>query len=125
MITRRVALSTALVLLSTESVPARADDCELEPFGDDWENLETGADEWFDDTARELGRDIATAPLRKYAGSVAIGAAAVVLFGAILPVAVTLGLGTLALQVGVEYGRASLRAADVMDKRFQAFLDSD
>ena len=125
MLTRRAAFLTAVVLFSTESEPARADDCELEPFGDG-ENFETGADKWFDDTARELQRDIATAPLRKYAGSVAIGAAAVVLFGASLPVAVTLGLGALTLQVGVEYIRAGLRAADVMDRRFQAFfLDSD
>ena len=51
MLTRRAALLTAVVLFSTESEPVRADDCELEPFG---ENLECGAGDLFDDTAREV-----------------------------------------------------------------------
>ena len=124
MITRRAALSTAVVLLSTESVPARADDCELEPFGD-FENLETGAGEWFDDTARELGRDIATAPLRTYVGAAALGTLAVLTGVVTAPVAVTLGFAAWAALTGLEMGRAQLRAMDAMDKGLHAFLDSD
>lgn len=124
MITRRAALSAAVVLLSTESLPARADDCQLEPFGD-WENLETGADEWFDDTARDLGRDIATAPLRTYVGAAALGTLAVVTGVATAPVAVTLGFAAWVAMTGFRMGRAQLRAMDAMDKGMQAFLDSD
>ena len=124
MITRRAALSTALVLLSTESVPAWTDDCELEPFGDG-ENWETGADEWFDDTARELGRDIATAPLRTYVGVAALGTLVVVTGVLTAPVAVALGFAAWTALTGLEIGRAQLRAMDAMDKGLQTFLDSD
>ena len=125
MLTRRAAFLTAVVLFSTESEPARADDCELEPFGDDWENLETGADELFDDAARELGRDIATAPLRMYVRVAAVGTLAVFAGVVTAPVAVTLGFAALTVLTGLEMGRAQLRAMDVMDKGLQAFLDSD
>ena len=121
MLTRRAALSAGLVVLSTESVPARADDCELEPL-DDWE---TGADERFDDTARELGRDIATAPLRTYVGVAALGTLAVVTGVLTAPVAVALGFAAWTALTGLEIGRAQLGAADAYDKGLQRFLDSD
>ena len=124
MLTRRAAFLTAVVLFSTGSEPARADDCELEPFGDG-ENLETGAGEWFDDTARELGRDIATAPLRKYVGVAAVGILAVFAGVVTAPVAVTLGFAAWTVLTGLEMGRAQLRAMDAWDKGLQAFLDSD
>ena len=124
MVTRRAAFLTAVVLFSTESESARADDCGLEPFGD-WENFETGADEWFDDTARELGRDIATAPLRTYVGVAAVGTLAVLAGAVTAPVAVTLGFAAWTVLTGLKMGRAQLRAMDAMDKGFQAFLDSD
>ena len=124
MLTRRAAFLTALVLLSTESVPVRADACELEPFGDG-ENLETGAGELFDDTARELGRDIATAPLRTYVGVAAVGTLAVFAGVVTAPVAVTLGFAAWTVLTGLEIGRAQLRATDAWDKGLQNFLDSD
>ena len=121
MITRRAALSTAVVLLSTESVPARADDCEFEPFGD----METGAGDRFDDTARELGRDIATAPLRTYVGVAAVGTLAVFTGLVTAPVAVTLGFAAWTVLTGLEIGRAQLGALDSVDQGLQSFLDSN
>ena len=124
MVTRRAAFLTAVVLFSTESESARADDCGLEPFGD-WENFETGADEWFDDTARELGRDIATAPLRTYVGVAAVGTLAVFTGLVTAPVAVTLGFAAWTVLTGLEIGRAQLGALDSVDQGLQSFLDSN